>query len=97
MRNSFSANESGPSLRLQESPPALPAQPETPDDGHLAGLLTYASGELEAPSRVFSPIHANIRREMGIFPVACCSSSQRIQLRGSGGFKPPSRYQMKEL
>jgi hypothetical protein len=47
--------------RLQESSPALPAQPETPHDGHLAGLLTYASGELEAPSRVISPIHANIQ------------------------------------
>jgi hypothetical protein len=53
--------------RLQESSPALPAQPETPHDGHLAGLLTYASGELETPSRVISPIHANISAN-GDFP-----------------------------
>jgi len=32
---------------LQESSPALPAQPETPSDGHLAGLLTYASLNLK--------------------------------------------------
>jgi hypothetical protein len=32
---------------LQESSPALPAQPETPNDGHLAGLLTYASLNLK--------------------------------------------------
>jgi hypothetical protein len=51
----------------QESSPALPAQPETPVDGHLAGLLTYASSEPEAPSRDFSPIHAEIRR-MGTLP-----------------------------
>jgi len=31
----------------QESSPALPAQPETPNDGHLAGLLTYASMNLK--------------------------------------------------
>ena len=54
--------------RLQESSPALPAQPETPHDGHLAGLLTYASGELEAPSRVISSVHANIRRKQGDLP-----------------------------
>src|SRR6266853_5882471 len=58
----------------QESSPALPAQPETPNDGHLAGLLTYASW--------------NLKRLPGTFPVACCSGSQRIQLRGSGGFSP---------
>jgi hypothetical protein len=38
-------NESNP--RSQESSPALPAQPETPNDGHLAGLLTYASPNLK--------------------------------------------------
>ena len=32
---------------LQESSPALPTQPETPNDGHLAGLLTYASLNLK--------------------------------------------------
>jgi hypothetical protein len=36
-----------PNLILQESSPALPAQPETPNDGHLAGLLTYASLNLK--------------------------------------------------
>jgi hypothetical protein len=59
-----------------------------PIDGHLAGLLTYASMNLKrlpGSSRPFTP---NIRREMGTFPVACCSGSQRIQLRGSGGFSP---------
>ena len=30
-----------------ESSPALPARPETPNDGHLAGLLTYASPNLK--------------------------------------------------
>src|SRR6476646_11369484 len=74
--------------RLQESSPALPAQPETPHAGHLAGLLTYASGELETPSRVISPIHANIRRERGPSQWPVVSSSQRLQLRGSGGFSP---------
>ena len=42
----------------QESSPALPAQPETPNDGHLAGLLTYASWNLKrlpGPSRPFTP------------------------------------------
>jgi len=51
----------------QESPPALPAQPETPNDGHLAGLLTYASSEPEAPSRDSSPFTPNQAR-MGAFP-----------------------------
>jgi hypothetical protein len=40
-------NESNPQIATQESPPALPAQPETPNDGHLAGLLTYASSSLK--------------------------------------------------
>jgi len=42
----------------QESSPALPAQPETPNDGHLAGLLTYASMNLKrlpGSSRPFTP------------------------------------------
>src|SRR6476646_5766317 len=67
--------------RLQESSPALPAQPETPHDGHLAGLLTYASGELETPSRVISPIHANISRN-GAFPVACRFKFSAITVAG---------------
>jgi hypothetical protein len=29
----------------EESSPALPAQPETSNDKHLAGLLTYAFNE----------------------------------------------------
>src|ERR1043166_6731795 len=37
--------------RDREKALRLPAQPETPNDGHLAGLLTYASNEPEAPSR----------------------------------------------
>ena len=57
-----------------DSSPALPAQPETPNDGHLAGLLTYAS--------------LNLKRLPGSSQWQCCSSSQRIQLRGSGGFSP---------
>jgi hypothetical protein len=72
VRVHFFRERRGPNPKLHESSPALPAQPETPDDGHLAGLLTYALNELEAPSRVFSPVHANIRREWGPFPVACC-------------------------
>jgi hypothetical protein len=40
-------NESNPQIATQESSPALPAQPETPNDGHLAGLLTYASSSLK--------------------------------------------------
>jgi hypothetical protein len=37
--------------RDREKALRLPSQPETPNDGHLAGLLTYASNEPEAPSR----------------------------------------------
>jgi hypothetical protein len=40
-------NESNPQIATQESSPALPAQPKTPNDGHLAGLLTYASSSLK--------------------------------------------------
>jgi hypothetical protein len=68
--------------RLQESSPALPAQPETPHDGHLAGLLTYASGELETPSRVISPIYANISRKWGLSQWPVASSSQRFTVAG---------------
>ena len=68
--------------KLQESSPALPAQPETPHDGHLAGLLTYASGELEAPSRVISRVHANIRRKWRPFPVACRFKFSAITVAG---------------
>jgi hypothetical protein len=53
---SFAENASNPGS--QESPPALPAQPETPIDGHLAGLLTYASMNLKrlpGLSRPFTP------------------------------------------
>jgi hypothetical protein len=66
--------------RLQESSPALPAQPETPHDGHLAGLLTYASGKLETPSRVISPLYANI--SLGLFPVACRFKFSAITVAG---------------
>ena len=38
-------NRTGPCAA--RSYPALPAQPETPNDGHLAGLLTYASLNLK--------------------------------------------------
>jgi len=79
---------------LQESSPALPAQPETPHDGHLAGLLTYASGELEAPSRVFSPIHANIRREWGPFPVAVAQVLSVYSCGAVADFHRASHYQM---
>jgi len=34
-------------LKLPESSPVFPARPETPNDGHLAGLLTYASPNLK--------------------------------------------------
>jgi hypothetical protein len=47
MRVHFFRKRRGPNPKLHESPPALPAQPETPDDGHLAGLLTYASANLK--------------------------------------------------
>ncbi len=52
--------------KIERSSPALPAQPETPNDGHLAGLLTYASANFERLPGIFSPIHANIRRDWGI-------------------------------
>src|SRR5882724_9002693 len=42
---SIKRNASDP--KPQESSPALPAQPETPNDGHLAGLLTHASPNLK--------------------------------------------------
>src|SRR5882762_8926191 len=45
-----------------------------PSDRHLAGLLTYAS--------------MNLERLPGTLPSGMCSGSQRIQLRGSGGFSP---------
>jgi len=77
----------GNNLKTARKLSGSPAQPETPTDGHLAGLLTYASANFErlpGSSRPFTPTSgAN-----GDPPVACCSSSQRIQLRGSGGFSP---------
>jgi len=56
LSESFASGESNPGSL--ESSPALPAQPETPIDGHLAGLLTYASMSLKrlpGSSRPFTP------------------------------------------
>ena len=42
-------------LKLPESSPVFPARPETPNDGHLAGLLTYASPNLKRLPGSFRP------------------------------------------
>src|ERR1700704_5059752 len=76
-----------PKPRLQESSPALPAQPETPNDGHLAGLLTYASANLKRLPGLLAHARQHQAR-MTTHPSGICSSSQRLQLRGSGGFSP---------
>src|SRR5262249_18230000 len=57
---------------LKDSSPAFPAKPERP---------RWASGR--SPDLRFS----ELERLPG-FPVALCSSSQRLQLRGSDGFSP---------
>jgi hypothetical protein len=57
-----------------------PIEAEKGPGGHLAGLLTCAFLEFEQPSQEYIPVAR-----------ANWFNSQRLQLRGSGGFAPPSR------
>jgi len=69
--------------KLQESSPALPAQPETPNDGHLAGLLTYASLKPEAPSRVIPVACAQVLSEYSCGAVADSHRASHYQMERS--------------
>src|SRR5882724_957000 len=77
---SIKRNESDP--KLQESSPALPAQPETPNDGYLAGLLTYASWNLK---RLPGPSQWHVAQVLSEYSCGAVADSHRA-----------SHYQMEE-
>jgi hypothetical protein len=87
-------NKSNP--EQQESSPALPAQPETPNDGHLAGLLTYASLNLKrlpGSSRPFTPTSG----ENGDVPVACAQVLSEYSCGAVADSHRASHYQMERV
>ena len=76
-------NESNPQIATQESSPALPAQPETPNDGHLAGLLTYASLNLKRLPRSSQWHVAQVLSEYSCGAVADSHRASHYQMERS--------------